>query len=124
MISISTCYVFRSSFGILSISCPYSPRWLRPRTSLPSHHCISQCAYEVAYADLVLSEKLVPADVLALIPETIEVRIVRKFPGNAEGAQSEMMDTAVEAARRDLTVVRVRPILHFFHTKINFLAFS
>jgi uroporphyrin-III C-methyltransferase len=68
------------------------------------------------HADLVLSDKLVPAAVLALIPETVEVRIARKFPGNAEGAQSEMMDAAVEAARRGLTVVRVRPILHFFDT--------
>jgi uroporphyrin-III C-methyltransferase len=69
------------------------------------------------YADLVLSDKLVPAAVLALIPETVEVRIARKFPGNAEGAQSEMMDAAVEAARRGLTVVRVCPILHFLHTQ-------
>ncbi|KAG2110697.1 uroporphyrin-III C-methyltransferase, partial [Suillus clintonianus] len=58
------------------------------------------------YADLVLSDKLVPAAVLALIPQTVEVRIARKFPGNAEGAQSEMMDAAVEAAQRGLTVVR------------------
>lgn len=60
------------------------------------------------HADLVLSDKLVPAAVLALIPETVEVRIARKFPGNAEGAQSEMMDAAVEAARRGLTVVRLK----------------
>ncbi|KAG1763933.1 uroporphyrin-III C-methyltransferase [Suillus occidentalis] len=57
---------------------------------------------------LVLSDKLVPAAVLALIPKTVEVRIARKFPGNAEGAQSEMMDAAVEAARRGLTVVRLK----------------
>ncbi|KAG2337615.1 uroporphyrin-III C-methyltransferase [Suillus weaverae] len=60
------------------------------------------------HADLVLSDKLVPAAVLALIPETVEVRIARKFPGNAEGAQSEMMDAAVEAARRGLTVIRLK----------------
>ncbi|KAG2066997.1 uroporphyrin-III C-methyltransferase [Suillus decipiens] len=68
-------------------------------------------------ADLVLSDKLVPAAVLALIPETVEVRIARKFPGNAEGAQSEMMDAAIEAARRGLTVVRVCSIPHLLHTK-------
>ncbi|KAJ8583661.1 uroporphyrin-III C-methyltransferase [Rhizopogon salebrosus TDB-379] len=62
----------------------------------------------VKYADLVLSDKLVPAAVLALIPAHVEVRIARKFPGNAEGAQSEMMDAAVEAARRGLTVVRLK----------------
>ncbi|KAG1738565.1 tetrapyrrole methylase [Suillus occidentalis] len=60
------------------------------------------------YADLVLSEKLIPAAVLTLIPVTIEVRVARNFPGNAEGAQSEMMDAAIEAARRGLTVVRLK----------------
>jgi uroporphyrin-III C-methyltransferase len=56
---------------------------------------------------LVLSDKLVPAAVLALIPADVEVRIARKFPGNADGAQIEMMEAAIEAARRGLTVVRV-----------------
>jgi uroporphyrin-III C-methyltransferase len=69
------------------------------------------------YVDLVLLDKLVPPALLALIPETVEVRIARKFPGNVEGAQSEMMDAAVEAARRGLTVARVRPILHLLHTQ-------
>ena len=59
------------------------------------------------HADLVLSDKLVPAAVLALIPDHVEVRIARKFPGNADGAQQELMEAGVEAARRGLTVVRV-----------------
>jgi uroporphyrin-III C-methyltransferase len=59
-------------------------------------------------ADLVLSDKLVPEAVLAVIPKQVEVQIARKFPGNAEGAQQEIMETAVDAARRGLTVVRVR----------------
>ncbi|KAF7302419.1 Uroporphyrin-III c-methyltransferase [Mycena chlorophos] len=65
--------------------------------------------------DLVLSDKLVPAAVLALIPSTVEVRIARKFPGNADGAQMEMMEAAVEAAKRGLTVVRLKqgdPVLY------------
>jgi hypothetical protein len=60
-------------------------------------------------ADLVLSDKLVPDAVLALIPKGVEVRIAKKFPGNAEGAQQEMMEAAIEAANRGLTVVRVSP---------------
>jgi uroporphyrin-III C-methyltransferase len=60
------------------------------------------------HAQLVLSDKLVPAAVLALIPAHVEVRIARKFPGNADGAQHELMLAAVDAARRGLTVVRVR----------------
>ena len=59
-------------------------------------------------ADLVLSDKLVPEAVLALIPKSVDVRIARKFPGNADGAQQEMMEAAVDAASRGLTVVRVR----------------
>ena len=58
-------------------------------------------------ADLVLSDKLVPEPVLALIPKTVELKIARKFPGNADGAQSELMEMAVDAAKRGLTVVRV-----------------
>lgn len=66
------------------------------------------------HADIVLSDKLVPAPVLELIPPHVEVRIARKFPGNADGAQMEMMEAAVEAAKRGLTVVRVRVV----HTAI------
>jgi uroporphyrin-III C-methyltransferase len=58
-------------------------------------------------ADIVLSDKLVPDAVLNLIPSSVQIRIARKFPGNADGAQQEMMEAAVEAARKGLTVVRV-----------------
>ncbi|THH32819.1 hypothetical protein EUX98_g1311 [Antrodiella citrinella] len=59
-------------------------------------------------ANLVLSDKLVPAAVLALIPAGVEVKIARKFPGNADGAQNELMEVAIEAANRGLTVVRLK----------------
>ena len=59
------------------------------------------------YADLVLSDKLVPATVLEIIPSHVQVQIARKFPGNADGAQFELQEAAVEAAKRGLTVVRV-----------------
>lgn len=59
------------------------------------------------HADLVLSDKLVPAAVLELIPKHVEIRIARKFPGNADGAQNELMEAAIEAANRGLTIVRV-----------------
>ncbi|KAJ7894566.1 uroporphyrin-III C-methyltransferase [Mycena leptocephala] len=70
--------------------------------TLATHTALTQLA------DLVLSDKLVPAAVLALIPQTVQVRIAKKFPGNAEGAQTEMMEAAVEAAQRGLTVVRLK----------------
>lgn len=61
-------------------------------------------------ATLVLSDKLVPSEVLALIPPTTTVKIAKKFPGNADGAQNEMMLEAIEAARRGEIVVRVSAI--------------
>ncbi len=77
--------------------------------TLTTHNALTKLAH------LVLSDKLVPDAVLALIPSHVEVRIAKKFPGNADGAQNEMMKAAVEAARRGLTVVRVccAFILHF-----------
>jgi len=77
----------------------------------PGHPSLLTIATHTALtqlADLVLSDKLVPAAVLSIIPKHVQVRIARKFPGNAEGAQTEMMEAAVEAAKRGLSVVRVR----------------
>ena len=58
--------------------------------------------------DLILSDKLVPTAVLALIPATTPLVIAKKFPGNAEGAQSELIAQALEAAQQGKTVVRLK----------------
>lgn len=58
--------------------------------------------------DLVLSDKLVPAPVLALIPPSTPLVIAKKFPGNADGAQSELIAMALEAAQQGKTVVRLK----------------
>lgn len=58
--------------------------------------------------DLILSDKLVPTAVLALIPPTTPLVIAKKFPGNAEGAQSELIVQATEAARAGKKVVRLK----------------
>ncbi len=76
----------------------------------PGHPSLLTLATHAAltkHANLVLSDKLVPAAVLEVIPKHVEVRIARKFPGNADGAQNELMEAAIEAANRGLTVVRV-----------------
>jgi uroporphyrin-III C-methyltransferase len=58
---------------------------------------------------LILSDKLVPAPILRLIPPTTPLIIARKFPGNAEGAQSELIALALKAAREEgKTVVRLK----------------
>jgi uroporphyrin-III C-methyltransferase len=58
-------------------------------------------------ATWVLSDKLVPSEVLALIPPTTTVKIAKKFPGNNEGAQNELMVEAVDAASKGEVVARV-----------------
>ncbi len=81
----------------------------------PSLLTIATHAALTQLADLVLSDKLVPDAVLSLIPKHVEVRIARKFPGNAEGAQTEMMEAAILAAKQGMTVVRVRRFLSLFN---------
>ena len=77
----------------------------------PGHPSLLTIATHTAltqWADLVLSDKLVPETILTLIPNHVPVRIANKFPGNVEVAQIQMMEAAVEAANKGLTVVRVR----------------
>ncbi|PWN18555.1 hypothetical protein BCV69DRAFT_284859 [Microstroma glucosiphilum] len=58
---------------------------------------------------LVLSDKLVPAPILRLIPATTPLIIAKKFPGNAEGAQSELISLALKAALEEgKNVVRLK----------------
>ena len=77
----------------------------------PGHPSLLTIATHTAltqWADLVLSDKLVPNSILTLIPKHVSVRIANKLPGNVELAQIEMMEAAVDAANKGLTVVRVR----------------
>lgn len=100
-----------SSVHQLSLSPPRQKGRIVLVGSGPGHPSLLTIATRDAltkHAHLVLSDKLVPAAVLDLIPPHVKVQIARKFPGNAEGAQKEMQEAAVEAAERGLTVVRVR----------------
>ena len=92
----------------------------------PGHPSLLTVATHMALtqqADVVLSDKLVPDAVLALIPKHVHIRIARKFPGNADGAQIEMMEAAVEAAQRGLTVVRVGFLVTPFLLLLTFIYF-
>jgi uroporphyrin-III C-methyltransferase len=92
----------------------------------PGHPSLLTIATHTAltqWADLVLSDKLVPDTILSLIPKHVSLRIANKFPGNVEVAQIEMMEAAVEAANKGLTVVRVRCALTFRVFK-NYKSFS
>ncbi|KAI5467795.1 tetrapyrrole methylase [Mariannaea sp. PMI_226] len=59
-------------------------------------------------ADLILADKLVPAGVLDLIPRRTPVQIARKFPGNAERAQEELLEMAIAGVREGKTVLRLK----------------
>lgn len=59
-------------------------------------------------ADVILADKLVPAAVLDLIPRRTTVHIARKFPGNAEAAQDELMQLGLAGVTAGKTVLRLK----------------
>lgn len=64
---------------------------------------------EIHSADLVLADKLVPQQVLDLIPKkSTKLFIARKFPGNAERAQQELLEIGLDALQKGEKVVRLK----------------
>ncbi|KAF3941309.1 hypothetical protein ABW19_dt0201933 [Dactylella cylindrospora] len=59
-------------------------------------------------ADLVLADKLVPEQVLSLIPRRTSIFIARKFPGNADKAQEELLEKGLAAVQAGQNVVRLK----------------
>jgi uroporphyrin-III C-methyltransferase len=59
-------------------------------------------------ADLILADKLVPSAVLALVPSHTELVIAKKFPGNAERAQQELQELALQFCQEHDTGTVVR----------------
>jgi uroporphyrin-III C-methyltransferase len=59
-------------------------------------------------ADFILADKLVPAGVLDLIPRRTTVQIARKFPGNADAAQEELLSLGLEALKQGKHVLRLK----------------
>lgn len=77
----------------------------------PGHPSLLSLAAHAAltsHADVVLTDKLVPSAVLELIPPHIPTVIARKFPGNADRAQEELLELALQGAREGKTVVRLK----------------
>ena len=62
----------------------------------------------IQIADLVMADKLVPSAVLDMIPRRAEVFIARKFPGNADRAQEELLEKGLEGLRHGKIVVRLK----------------
>lgn len=64
---------------------------------------------EIHSADLILADKLVPQQVLDLIPQRrTKLFIARKFPGNAEKAQEELLELGLQSLLRGEKVVRLK----------------
>lgn len=59
-------------------------------------------------ADIILADKLVPAEILALIPRRTPVHIARKFPGNADAAQEEFLQLGLDALKQGKDVLRLK----------------
>ena len=82
---------------ILAGSGPGSPDLL----TLATHRAIQS-------ASIILADKLVPAPVLDLIPRRTPIHIARKFPGNADAAQQELLELGLEALKKGMTVLRLK----------------
>lgn len=64
---------------------------------------------EIFAADLILADKLVPQQVLDIIPkQRTNLYIAKKFPGNAERAQEELLRLGLEALQKGQRVVRLK----------------
>lgn len=66
------------------------------------------CLKVLQSADLVLVDKLVPAPVASLIPRRASIFTAKKFPGNADNAQEELLTRGLEALKQGKRVVRLK----------------
>lgn len=82
---------------ILAGSGPGSPSLL----TLATHQAIQA-------ASVILADKLVPEPVLNLIPRRTPVHIARKFPGNADAAQAELLSLGLKALHEGHIVLRLK----------------
>lgn len=70
---------------------------------------LTRAAYKaIQSADLILADKLVPAPILDLVPRRATVHIARKFPGNADRAQEELLEWGLAGLQRGQVVVRIK----------------
>lgn len=76
----------------------------------PGHPSLLTIATQTAIqrAHFILADKLVPAEILALIPRRTPVHIARKFPGNADAAQEELLQLGLNAVKEGKDVLRLK----------------
>ncbi|EXJ81201.1 uroporphyrin-III C-methyltransferase/precorrin-2 dehydrogenase/sirohydrochlorin ferrochelatase [Capronia epimyces CBS 606.96] len=76
----------------------------------PGHPSLLTIAAHTAIqtAHFILADKLVPAEILNLFPRRTPVHIARKFPGNADAAQEELLQLGLEALKQGKDVLRLK----------------
>ena len=76
----------------------------------PGHPSLLTIATQTAIqsSHFILADKLVPAEILALIPRRTPVHIARKFPGNADAAQEELLQLGLDAMKEGKDVLRLK----------------
>ena len=100
---------------------PLTPRTVDRRThsqrgtitlagSGPGHpDLLTRATYTaIQNAHFILADKLVPSPVLDLIPRRTPVHIARKFPGNADAAQEELLSLGLNALKQGQNVLRLK----------------
>ncbi|MCJ1291080.1 hypothetical protein MMC34_002623 [Xylographa carneopallida] len=106
--------VVLSPLGLQSDTSTSSPATHKPLIILAgsgpgSPHLLTVATHRaIQIAEVILADKLVPAPVLDLIPRRTPVHIARKFPGNADAAQQELLEMGLEALHKGLTVLRLK----------------
>lgn len=68
----------------------------------------TEALQDINSAEYVLADKLVPEEVLQLVPRHVPVFIARKFPGNAERAQQELLEIGLQQLQEGKRVVRLK----------------
>ncbi|ODV88254.1 hypothetical protein CANARDRAFT_174089 [[Candida] arabinofermentans NRRL YB-2248] len=63
---------------------------------------------EIYNADLILADKLIPQQILDIIPKNTELFIARKFPGNADNAQQELLNLGLLNLQKGKRIVRLK----------------
>ncbi|KDN39360.1 hypothetical protein RSAG8_08877, partial [Rhizoctonia solani AG-8 WAC10335] len=78
----------------------------RTKDETPAERCARRMRWVAQLSEYTSLEKL--AEILAIIPRHVEVRVAKKYPGNAEHAQDEFIQLAIEGARAGKCVVRLK----------------
>ena len=110
VLAILSAYTSPSGGALLCSTMPPVKGTITLAGSGPGHPSLLTLATHNAImsADYILADKLVPAPILDLIPRRTPVHIARKFPGNADAAQEELLRLGLDALKQGKHVLRLK----------------